>query len=156
MKYAYKPGFALLFAVIFMSLMVMFSPAKPAQALPPRPNTPTPTALSRPAPKETRAEDWLTGAYIHLQAATQGSELLWSVVQWQDEAGNWHNVEGWMGYTEAGEKKWWVAPKDFGKAPFRWAVYAGSGEEDLLGLSEIFLLPSGAGQETIVDVLLAP
>jgi hypothetical protein len=79
----YKSGIALLFAAVFMSLMVMFAPAKSAQALPPRPNTPTPTALPLPTPKETRDEDWLTGAYIHLQGTTPGSAPLWSVVQWE-------------------------------------------------------------------------
>lgn len=151
MKYIYKPGVALLFAAVFMSLMVMFAPAKPAQALPPRPNTPTPTALPLPTPKETPDEDWLTGAYIRLQTGTTvGGASLWCVVQWQDNAGNWRDVEGWSGYTEDGGKRWWVAPKDFGRGPFRWAVYGGGGA--VLGTSDVFSLPAAAGQETVVIV----
>ena len=144
----YKPGIALLFVAVFISLMVMFAPAKPAQALPPRPNTPTPTALPPSAPKETPDEDWLTGAYIRLQAATPDGAPLWCVVQWQDDAGNWRDVEGWRGYTEDGGKRWWVAPKDFGRGPFRWAVYGGGGA--VLGTSDVFSLPAAAGQETVV------
>ena len=151
MKHTYKLGIALLFIAIFIGLMTMLLPVKSAQALPPRPNTPTPTALPLPTPKETRAEDWLTGAYIRLQTgAMDGGAPLWCVVQWQDNAGNWRDVEGWRGYTQNGEKRWWVAPKDFGKGTFRWAVYAEEKETVLLGVSAPFSLPAAAGQEMIV------
>ncbi|MDX1521426.1 MAG: hypothetical protein R3264_07350, partial [Anaerolineae bacterium] len=36
------------------------------------------------------------GAYIVLQT-DRGA---WAVVQWQDSAGNWHDVEGWRGSND--------------------------------------------------------
>jgi len=156
MQHLHKPLIALFLAAVFISLIVMLTPTEPARALPPRPNTPTPTALAISTPKETPKEthdaDWLTGAYIRLRAGAAGGAPLWTVVQWQDKAGNWRDVEGWRGYTQSGEKKWWVAPKDFGKGTFRWAVYADEKETVLLGASAPFSLPLAAGQEMTVSV----
>jgi len=66
----------------------------------------------------------------------------WSVVQWQDFAGGWHDVEGWRGSLgQAGTRRWWVAPSDFGTGPFRWVVTQGPGGA-ILWSSEPFSLPS--------------
>src|SRR5688572_16967693 len=38
----------------------------------------------------------------------------WTVVQWADPLGGWHDVEGWRGDLDEGEQKvWWVLDKDF-------------------------------------------
>jgi hypothetical protein len=102
-------------------------------------------------------------AHAHTQTA-QAIELtvesapagLWTVVQWQDALGGWHDVEGWRGTLDEGDKKtWWVDKADYAKGPFRWVVYQGQGG-DLLGTSESFYLPSGHGQIVTVEVSLAP
>jgi hypothetical protein len=69
----------------------------------------------------------------------------WSVVQWQDINGDWQDVDGWRGTLDgSGQRRWWVAAKDFGSGPFRWAV----GE----AVSAPFNLPA-VGAETRVVTL---
>lgn len=113
-----------------------------AAALPPRPVPP----LATPAPKLS------AGAIeLHVTAAQTG---LWTVVQWQDNLGDWHDVEGWQGTLDEGDVKvWWVARADLGKGPFRWLVTQGG---ELVATSEAFYLPGSAGETTRVSVSLAP
>jgi hypothetical protein len=67
---------------------------------------------------------------------------VWTVVQWRDALGEWHDVEGWQAMLDdADSKRWWVAPKDFGAGPFRWQVLTAPAGEMLL-LSEVFMLPA--------------
>ena len=101
--------------------------------LPPRP-TPTPISV----PKSTAPQ----GAHIVLQ--TQAG--VWSVVQWQDVNGDWHNVDGWRGTVTDGTVEWWVAQKDFGTGPFRWAVYQSAGDSEPVSVSEAFTLPDAVNQ----------
>lgn len=61
------------------------------------------------------------GTYIELVAPEHAGA--WTVVQWQDSAGNWHDVEGWRGtLDDRGVRRWWVDAKDFGTGPFRWVI----------------------------------
>jgi hypothetical protein len=72
----------------------LFIRAEPA--LPSR-STPTPIRPSGEGKQEREVEE---GAYIELgiQDLLSGA---WTVVQWQDTAGNWHDVEGWQGWLDA-------------------------------------------------------
>ncbi|MFQ5436594.1 MAG: hypothetical protein ACE5FD_17175, partial [Anaerolineae bacterium] len=73
-----------------------------------------------PEDPEEGEEGALAGAHIELQidAAQNG---LWTVVQWQDSAGDWQTVEGWRGALETGGRKvWWVSPAHFNTGPYRW------------------------------------
>ena len=54
-----------------------------------------------------------------------------------------------------GKKLWWVAEADFGKGPFRWAVYQGRGGK-LLAQSESFYLPQFAGETVRIEISLVP
>ena len=91
------------------------------------------------------------GAYIELRVAPVPPGA-WSVVQWQDWAGGWHDVEGWQGEVGPdGFERWWVAAKDFNTGPFRWQVTQGRGGAEL-GLSRPFILPAGGNQVVRVDV----
>lgn len=89
------------------------------------------------------------GAYIILE--TPGGA--WAGVQWQDSAGDWHEVEGWQGHLASGRQQWWVAAKDFGKGSFRWVVKEGSNGA-AISTSSPFNLPNAANQ--IVTVTAAP
>ncbi|TEU10265.1 MAG: hypothetical protein E3J21_26870 [Anaerolineales bacterium] len=81
---------------------------------------------------------------------------LWAIVQWQDSAGGWHDIEGWQGTLEEGHKQvWWVAPGIFGKGPFRWAIYQSRGGQ-LLVTSDSFYLPDSAGKKVRVGTTLSP
>lgn len=66
---------------------------------------------------------------------------LWTVVQWQDAQGNWNAVENWQGPLNGGGSiRWWVAEKDFGTGPFRWAIFEAP-DGTLLQTSDPFFMP---------------
>ncbi len=144
--------------IVFVGLIftenpdVQASVARPNQTTVPTPprsatNTPlSPTATPRPLKPER-------GTYIVLfiQSSSAGT---WTIVQWQDALGGWHDVEGWQGMLDDDERKqWWVAPKDFNTGPFRWLVYERQ-RENLIATSEPFYLPSYAGE--VVNVAIEP
>ena len=122
-------------------------PARAGSGLPPR-ETPVPTR----SPDGDR-HDSPGGAHIVLRARSAPAGV-WTVVQWQDSAGGWHDVDGWQGTLDAGDQKmWWLAPNLFGKGPFRWSVYRGD-RARLLVTSALFYLPDSAGEERQVEVSL--
>lgn len=139
------------------------SQAHASSALPPRP-TPRPTPDTRPAPSRAPSIGGLitldVEANIDVIRKLGHWQSMWTVVQWQDGVGNWHDVEGWQGTLDTfgggmGRKTWWVAEGDLGAGPFRWMVYHGRGGE-LLAYSEPFYLPSRRGRIVVSDVSLAP
>jgi hypothetical protein len=72
---------------------------------------------------------------------------LFSVVQWQDEVGNWHDIEGWRGAVSNGQTIWWVEQKDWSAGPYRWVVYeASAGAAHALATSWEFTLPAAQGE----------
>ena len=138
-------------AIIVSILTLTFWPAlvQAGPTLPPR--TP-PTPIPKDDDDESGGPDKPVGAYIELQTqiASAGD---WSVVQWQDNTGGWHDVEGWRGpLTGSANRIWWVAARDFGKGLFRWVITEGSGGR-LLGASQTFNLPNQANQTLWVRVL---
>ena len=133
--------------------------------LPPRPTPPTPTAEPIPAPV-------VNGGKIILQTlfgddwSSTGMDWqdLYTVVQWQDEWGSWHDVNGWRGtldkvYTSSdqvkGMKTWWVPSELLGDGLFRWQVYT-SQHGGMLAQSTEFDLPELVGHSVIVKVELTP
>ena len=111
-----------------------------------------------PREKPTRAQppdddDKSAGAHIVLQVPSAPAGV-WTIVQWQDSAGGWHDIEGWAGTLDEGEQKmWWLAPGLFGKGPFRWLVYQGE-RGKLLATSDSFYLPGTEGEKLCVEVSL--
>jgi hypothetical protein len=79
-------------------------------------------------------------------------------VQWRDQAGGWHDVEGWQGLletpvgSEVPVKTWGVYTKDYGQGPFRWIVYNEPGGS-VLATSQSFNLPNGDGANLTLSVL---
>jgi len=136
-------------------------PTQPAPSLPPRPE-PSPTP---PNPIAAPGDADTAGAQIELNikfAAEQQARqwpAAWTVVQWQDRAGRWYDVEGWKGTPDGysngvAHKTWWVNQAYLGCGPFRWAVYQGR-NGILLTVSAPFYLPRLAGQTERVEVLVA-
>jgi hypothetical protein len=120
-------------------------------ALPPRPTPATPTPVSVSV---FTSSGWAV-IELHVQPAQSDR---WTVVQWQDALGGWHDVEGWRGTLDevsngVGKKTWWVARHDFDTGPFRWVVYQSQGGK-LLAASEAFLLPHIENTTTVVEVSL--
>ena len=134
---------SLCFGAIGIFSLLLYPPTVHAD-LPPRPSTPTPVPTSAP---RTSVE----GAFIELQIENAPSGA-WTVVQWQDGLGGWHDVEGWQGtLDDADSKLWWVAPEDLGSGPFRWQVLTAP-EGEVVGLSEAFMLPDEEGVFQTVTV----
>jgi hypothetical protein len=124
-------------AVVITAMLIL--PSQTYAGLPPRPPTPPPPVPS-PTPEPPAGTLLLT-----TQPAVDG---LWSVVQWQDGDGVWQDVAGWRGAVDDGETIWWVEADNWGKEPFRWAVYRAQ-DGPLLAVSESFALP-GSGVKRVV------
>jgi hypothetical protein len=137
---------AILFGLVWPMLQVQAGPTPPPRGTPPV--TPQPRHS-----EDDDDDDTVIGAYIELFVPRDPTSL-WTVVQWQDSRGNWHNIDGWQGHLETGGyKRWWVAEKDFNTGPFRWIVTQGTGGT-VLGASEPFSLPAGANEVVQVTVSL--
>lgn len=106
-------------------------------------------ATPKPASNDDSDRSEPVGAYIELA----GAETItggWSVVQWQDSNGDWHNVEGWQGAV-SDSRSWWVHPKDFGRGPFRWVVQSTPGGS-VSASSAPFHLPTSPNKRLQVPV----
>ncbi len=141
---------ALTLSCVAALLASLWSSTPTAQAAPPPPR-PTLT----PTPNIVRGQS--TGSYIELRVPTDNINL-WTVVQWQDPQGAWHDVETWRGILDEinqhkGDKLWWVYPRDFGTGPFRWLVYDRPNGQ-VLAASRSFNLPGASNQHVIVEVTL--
>lgn len=93
-------------------------PVRVEAGLPPR-ETPVP---AQPSGDEDCGGDEAIGAHIvlYVPAAPDG---VWTIVQWQDTAGGWHDIDGWQGTLDVGHRiTWWLAPDLFGRGAFRWLV----------------------------------
>ena len=146
----YQTTFLLAFFIL-ISVLLLAWPSSLTHAgpgLPPR-ETPTPTRPSGDDDDDGKP----AGAHIVLQVQSAPVGV-WTIVQWQDSAGGWHDIKGWQGMLdEGGQKVWWVAAKDFGTGPFRWLVYQSQGGK-LLAQSELFYLPHSAGETVKIEVSL--
>ena len=139
---------ALIVAAVMLGLVW---PAWKAQAngLPPRGQPPG----VQPQKAGDDSDDGPIGTYIELQTQPAVSGL-WAVIQWQDQQGDWHNVEGWQGAVdENGAQRWWVDQKDFATGPFRWVI-SQDGNGTVLSASDVFNLPAGANQNLLVIISL--
>ena len=135
------------FFVLIMGLLL-------GQSLSPSPSMAGPELPPRHVPREPTPNDddddggrVLVGAHIELHASGLPNGA-WSVVQWLDTAGNWHDVEGWTATMPNTYQRHWVAPPDFGKGPFRWQVRRGP-TGPVLAASDPFSLPL-SGNEVVV------
>jgi hypothetical protein len=122
--------------LVALTLVWQAGSAQAGPDLPPRSPVPTPKPGDHDQAKNDN--DALVGAYIELSAPDAPAGA-WAVVQWQDNDGGWHNVEGWQGALPD-SSRWWVHPKDFNTGAFRWVIEQRPGEA-IWGMSEPFNLP---------------
>jgi hypothetical protein len=108
-----------------------------------------------PAPAEVAVAGWparpqdppasgseLSGRTVELLIVGPRQAVpLIAVVQWQDELGEWHDIDGWQSEIEGSRITWHRAAKDLRTGPFRWVVY---GDSVILGTSESFSLPAAS------------
>jgi hypothetical protein len=86
-------------------------------------------------------DDAANGAHIELRVQP-GLGGAWTVVQWQDGMGRWHDVDGWRAQIESDQAvNWWVAPKHLDTGPYRWLVYREQDRRAVVWASELFYLP---------------
>lgn len=137
---------------LMVILVIVAVLPQPATALPPRPEA---NRGSSQAGSDGHGDGSEAGAFIelHVQPAQPGA---WVTVQWLDNSGNWIDVEGWSGVIEENKPVlWWVKEADFGKGPFRWAVYTDSGNSQVLASDE-FYLPRQVGETLPVRITVLP
>ncbi len=97
------------------------------------------------------------GGHIQLDVVITDVKMLnlKALVQWQGPKGEWHDVEGWQSVlilsSTTSSTTWWVAPADFSKGPFRWALYRFN-RAQLNYVSERFWLPQSAGDWVRVQI----
>lgn len=149
----YRTNRHLTFIVAFFITisLVALMPSLALADLPPRPGPPAPNSGSGSDSDKGNP----SGGYITLQVP-MASRGIWTVVQWQDQAGAWHDVEDWRGMLDDGwQKMWWIDPADFGKGPFRWEVYQDQHGKSLTSSSSFFL-PNAAYERVTAEVELLP
>ncbi len=139
--------------MIISSLFGLAWPLMQVQAGPTLP--PREQPASAPDNDDGKEDRSNTPALAHIKLSTQSAPAGdWSVVQWQDPTGGWHDVEGWRSELSSGDyQRWAVEAKDFSDGPFRWQVTQGLGGA-VLGTSESFNLPAGANEIVPVKVVL--
>ena len=135
--------------VLLLAALATLPTLATVSALPPRP-TPQPTPIVEPAASAP-------GALIKLNIQPAAQPALWTVVQWQDRLGGWHDVEGWRGTLDQVSngvgKVWWVARANFDTGPFRWVIYQSPGGK-LLAASGNFQLPRYENTAVVIEVSL--
>jgi hypothetical protein len=135
-----------LMVVGLLALAVLPTSTQAGPDLPSR-DTPTPAR----ADDEDEDDDGPAGAHIELSVAGAPAGA-WSVVQWADNTGTWHDVEGWRGTLDQyGNRRWWVHPSHFRAGPFRWLVMDGP-EGQVISTSETFHLPTAPGELVLIEV----
>ncbi|HEC36170.1 MAG TPA: hypothetical protein ENI39_06510, partial [Anaerolineae bacterium] len=90
-------------------LVLGSSSARGAAVQEPTPTSPPPTWTPGPAPAKTPVPTprHPGGAWIRLRVhGGDRSGNWWTEVQWQDEEGEWHPVEGWQGPLERLDGEW--------------------------------------------------
>ena len=112
-----------------------------------------PVVEPSPIPRPDIARPDKNGLIVLLVRTTQPD--LWTEVQWQDDRHGWHDVEGWRGRLDRVENgvglcQWTVEPKQFGRGPFRWRVFAKKGGRSVM-TSTNFYLPKGQGDIVFVE-----
>ena len=126
-------------------LSAVSSQAAAAQEPPSRPDIPQHPS-PRPSPSSSGgSDDDATGRIV---LYTQPDA--WTVVQWRDGDGRWHDVEGWRGQASGGTIAWKVEEKDFGTGPFHWIAFQPETEK-IIGASYPFYLP-GAGETIRLEI----
>ena len=127
-------------SMLILILLILAASAIEASAMPPRPR--------RHDETNGKGDSSPRVASIGLYLPFDG----WTMVQWQDEIG-WHDVESWQARPQESWVIWNVEEKDFGKGPFRWAVFEGQERGEPIALSQEFYLPQRPGQELSLEVI---
>ena len=142
---------ALILALISILLLAHPLPTQAGPGLPPR----KPPPAAQPPDDDNDKDPTPDGAHIVLQAPSAPAGA-WTIVQWQDTAGGWHDIDGWQGTLDEGNQKmWWLGPGLLGKGPFRWLVYQSTKGDKLLATSDPFYLPGAEGEKLQVEVSLS-
>lgn len=138
-------------AILALACLMVSFPAGSQAKSDDLPDRNTATAAAHGGDGKEDSPDKPAAASIELYAPGIAAGV-WTVVQWQDSDGFWHDIDGWRGQVAPGGRIHWdVAEKDFGTGPFRWEVFAaGEGQPPLI--SDPFNLPAHSGDTLLVIV----
>ncbi len=134
--------------------ILLLTTAVTADDLPPRPPTVTPIPAATATPIAIPDAPPNGGQIILTQTGPDAFPPdTWTVVQWQNKAGDWYDVGGWQG-TFNGDSQviWWVDAANFGQGPFRWQAYPDQSRATLLATSDPFTLPARNRATVIVEI----
>lgn len=125
----------------------------PRPTLTPLPPTATPVPPATPVPSPTAIP---VSQPVRIRLVVEDSTYrdAWSLVQWVDGAGNWHNVTGWLGQIVGGEVQWRVLPKDYDTGPFRWVILDAP-DGAIVAASKPFTLPNPGAPLLVINALSA-
>ncbi len=144
----YQPILWFIMSMMFFTMLLLSALLAPSVSQADLPDRATPTPASSDDEGDDDDDDdggtpLLASIELFASSASSGA---WSVVQWQDPQGGWHDVEGWRSDLGAGYQHWTVEAKDFGTGLFRWQVRQGGPDGSVLSSSESFTLPAGANE----------
>lgn len=147
----------LLFIVVLTFMFSVYPAQTVVSNMPPRPldPPPVPEPTPEPTPPPPPTHTFIQGAFIQLNVIGGEAETF-TMMQWQDGLGNWHDIGGWRGQLYQGQWiRWWLPDTLLGLGPFRWLVYE-QPEGGLLAISSEFDMPVRHGQFTYVTVDITP
>ncbi len=158
-------SFVWIFVILALAALLM-GPVGAVEAQRPTPTPPPLTWTPGPAPTKTPTPAPPTATPAASRAATQSATLglrvrgategMVAVVQWQDAAGQWHDVSGWQAILHpdaAGNAtvSWGYPATMAGQGPFRFALYA---EGQLVATGDPFTLGGDRWTTIILQPLL--
>ncbi len=140
----YQPILWFMMSFMFVAMLLLSGLLAPAVSQADLPDRNTPT----PSPANDDNDDGDGGVLLaHIELFVSPTPLgVEAAVQWQNINGAWEDVGGWSHPLENGYARWTVEAKDFGTGPFRWVVRSGGPTGVVVGSSESFSLPAGAGE----------
>ena len=136
--------------VVIAGWLAFSFPSSVSAELPPRPIPPA----QNPTTELKGAKIILS---ISLNSEAEVTENTWTQVQWQDNSGTWHNVDGWGGQPTYNhdshnyEVEWWLDKGHFAAGPFRWKILASKSDSNFAHYSDPFYLPSRSNTTTVID-----
>ncbi len=127
-------------------------PPRPTLAPTATPQPPTATPIVPATPGSPTAIPASQPVRIRLIVENPAYRDAWSLVQWLDGVGNWHDVNGWLGQMAGGEVQWHVLPQDYDTGPFRWVILDAP-DGAVLAASKPFDLPNSGVPLLLIDNL---
>ena len=141
-------GLPLLALLLLVTLPALAYNMTDADMHSPRPELPTRTPTAVPPTITPKQPTAVASIVLISDGDVDG---LQTAVEWQDNSGNWHVVEGWQSpFNKYKQVTWAVAAADYGKGPFRWVV---SRSNMAIMSSSDFYLPLSGNERVVTHIM---